>query len=260
MSLVHPTALVSAQASLADDVIVGPYSVIDGAVSIGPGTVLGAFVRIMDYVSVGARCRIYEHTVLGGEPQDHDFKGEESWVRVGDDVVLREAVTVHRASGVGKETVVGDGTLLMEAVHVGHNVVIGSHVTVANKSAFAGYSSMGDGAVMSGLSGLHQFVSVGRYCMIGGATKVVKDIPPYVTADGHPARIYGLNVVGLRRAGFSAAQRKEIKEVYGLLYRSGHPMKEAAEILKQEMGESTYASEILDFLGSSRRGLASWCR
>lgn len=257
---IHPTAIVSPKAELAESVVIGPYSVVDSKVSLGEGTVLGAFVRIMDYVSVGARCRIFENAVLGGEPQDHDFKGEESWVKVGNDVTLREAVTVHRASGEGKQTTVGDGTLLMEGVHVGHNATIGKNVTVANKSGFSGYSSLGDYSVMSGLSGLHQFVSVGKYCMVGGASKVVKDVPHYAMVDGHSAKVYGLNVVGLRRAGFSSAQRLEIKRAYNIIYRSGLPTSEALSKLDSEMGDNVFAREILDFLAKGTRGLCPWAR
>lgn len=258
--LVHPTAIVSPEAELSDEVVIGPYCVVDGKVHIGEKTTLGAFVRVMDYVSVGARCRIFENAVLGGEPQDHDFKGEVSWVRVGDDVTLREAVTIHRASGEGNETVVGDGTLLMEGVHVGHNVTIGKNVTVANKSGFSGYSRLGDFSVMSGLSGLHQFVSVGKYCMVGGASKVVKDVPHYAMVDGHLAKVYGLNVVGLRRAGFNSQQRLEIKRVYNMLYRSGLTTADALTALENEMASSPFAREIVDFVRESRRGISSWCR
>lgn len=257
---IHPTAIVSPEADLAEGVVIGPYSVVDSKVSIGPGTVLGAFVRIMDYVSIGAKCRVFENAVLGGEPQDSGFKGEESWVRIGNEVILREAVTVHRASGEGNETIVGDGTFLMEGVHVAHNVVVGRHVTVANKSGFSGYSSIGDYSVMSGLSGLHQFVSVGKYCMVGGASKVVKDVPHYALVDGHSARVYGLNVVGLRRAGFTPSQRLEIKRAYKILYRSGLPTSEALVKLESEMGDNPLVREILDFLAKGTRGLCPWPR
>lgn len=257
---VHPTAVVSPDAELADGVVVGPYSIVDSKVSIGEGTVIGAFVRVMDYVSIGARCKIWENSVLGGEPQDHDFKGEESWAVIGDDVTLREAVTVNRATGEGNRTTVGDHTFLMEGVHVGHNATIGKHVTVANKSGFSGYSSLGDYSVMSGLSGLHQFVSVGKYCMVGGASKVVKDVPHYAMVDGHSARVYGLNVVGLRRAGFSPSERLEIKRIYHTLYRSGLPTSEAIAKLESEMGDNPFARDILDFLSRGTRGLCPWAR
>lgn len=257
---IHATAIVSPEAEIGENVVIGPYSVIDGKVSIGSGTVLGAFVRVMDFVSIGVDCRIWENSVLGGEPQDHDFKGEESWVRIGDEVVLREAVTVNRASGEGNETFVGDRSMLMEGVHVAHNVRVGKDVTIANKSGLSGYSSLGDGTVMSGLSGLHQFVSVGKYCMIGGASKVVKDVPHYAMVDGHPAKVYGLNVVGLRRAGFTSGQRLDIKRAYRTLYRSGLTIRDATALLREQMGDDPLIGDMLDFIDAGKRGLCPWAR
>ncbi len=187
--LVHPTAIVADGAVLRDGVEVGPYCVISGNVTIGEATKLAAFVRVRDYVEIGRNCTVAENAVLGGEPQDHDFKGEETWVRIGDGVIIRESVTIHRSTGAGTFTSVGDGCFLMEGVHVAHNVTIGRNVTVANKAGFAGHSSVGDGAVIGGMAGVHQFTRVGKLCMIGGLSKIVKDIPPFLMVDGHPAEI-----------------------------------------------------------------------
>lgn len=261
MARIHPTAIVSPKAELGEDTFVGPYCIVNDKVRIASGTVLSAFVTVLDFVEIGANCRLEQHVVLGGEPQDHGFKGEESWVRIGDSVTLREHVTVHRATGEGACTIVGDESLLMEGVHVGHNAFVGKRVTMANKVGLSGFSSVGDGAVMGGMSGVHQFVRVGALCMIGGLSKIVKDIPPYLMADGHPADIYGLNKVGMRRAGFDASARAAVRALYEELFRGGLPFRKAVERLSaSEAGGNPAAGEILSFCGESRRGVALWTK
>ena len=255
--LVHPTAIVADGALLHDGVEVGPYCVISGNVTIGEETKLAAFVRVRDYVEIGRNCTVAENSVLGGEPQDHDFKGEETWVRIGDGVILRESVTIHRSTGVGTCTSVGAGCFLMEGVHVAHNVTIGKNVTVANKAGFAGHSSVGDGAVIGGMAGVHQFTRVGKLCMVGGLSKVVKDIPPFLMVDGHPAEIEALNVVGLKRSGYDREQRRNIKDAYHHLYRSGLPFRKAVDSLRADDADAA-VRDILDFVRESKRGVALW--
>ncbi len=261
MAFIHPTALVSSEAELEEDVFIGPYCVVAGRVKIGRGSRLHSFVTLLDFVEIGTECSLHQHAVIGGEPQDHAFKGEESWVRVGSSVIIRENVTVHRSTGEGTSTVVGDGSFLMEGVHIGHNVTVGKNVTLANKSGLAGFSSVGDAAVLGGMAGIHQFVRVGKLCMIGGLSKIVKDIPPFLLADGHPARIYGLNTVGMRRAGFDGERRAEVRKVYKELFRSGLPFRQAAERLSEfRAGENGPVRDILDFCSRSRRGISLWTR
>ena len=248
-------------AELADDVMVGPFCIVRDCVKIGAGTVLSSFVTVLDYVEIGANCRIAQHVVLGGEPQDLSFRGEESWVRIGDSVILRENVTIHRATGSCESTLVGDGAFLMEGVHIGHNAVVGSRVTMANKSALSGFSSVGDDAVIGGMAGLHQFVRVGALCMIGGLSKVVKDVPPYLMADGRPAIIYGLNRVGMRRAGMDSSSRAMVQSMYDELFRGGLPLRAALERLESsERGETPEGREILSFCSPSKRGVAMWTK
>ncbi len=182
---IHPTALVSPDATLGSGVKVGPYTVIEAGTRIGDGTRIEAFVRIKPGVSVGCNCHIFENVILGNAPQDHDFGGEVSYVRIGDGVVLREGVTVNRATGEGRETVVGSGTLLMEGCHLGHNVRLGAHCTITNKVGFSGHVEVGDYVVVGGLTGFHQFVKVGSYAMVGGLAKITRDVPPYSMVDGH---------------------------------------------------------------------------
>ena len=257
--MIHPTAIVSPKAEIDDDVSIGPYSIVGDRVRIGAGSIIGAYVHISDYVSLGRGCRCFDHVVLGMEPQDLGFKGEESWVYVDDGAILRENVTVHRASGEGNCTRIGAGAYLMEGVHIGHNVKVGPGVIVANKTGFSGYAEVGERAVVSGLVGIHQFVRIGRFCMVGGLAKVIKDIPPYSLADGHPARIYGINVVGLKRNGFDGEVRSHIAHLYRILYRSGLAMKEALRELAALYPGDAFQEELTSFITSSKRGVAPWC-
>ncbi len=255
---IHPTALVSGKAHLSEDVTIGPCCIIDDDVVIDEGTELEAFVRVRDHVRIGKNCRLFEHVVVGGLPQDFDFKGERSWVSIESGVVLRENVTVHRASGEGNRTVVGEGAYLMEGSHVGHNVKVGRNCVIANKVGLAGYSSVGEGSVLGGLAGVHQFVRIGRYCMIGGLSKVVRDVPPFTLVDGHPAAIRNINVVGLRRSGFTQDERALIKKVYRFLFRRDLPFREAVAGLDAAFGEAELVHEIREFAESGERGITPW--
>ncbi len=257
---IHPTAVVSPQAQLGDGVSIGPFCYVDGAVSIGARTELKAFCRVCDYSTIGEDCQIFEHAVIGSVPQDHGFKGETSYVRIGNGTIIRESVTVHRASGEGAVTAVGDGCLIMEGVHLAHNVRLGNDVTISNKTGLAGYVTVGDGTVISGLAGFHQFVRIGRFCMVGGLSKNIQDIPPFTLVDGHPARIYGINVVGLRRHGFTSEQRLLIRRVYKSLYRSGLSLREAVAAAQQRFQGEALAEEILQFYSSDdgQRGICPW--
>ncbi|MDR1514955.1 MAG: acyl-ACP--UDP-N-acetylglucosamine O-acyltransferase [Synergistaceae bacterium] len=255
---IHPTALVSPSAELGARVEIGAYTIVDGGAKIGDGTRVEAFVKVGSYVEIGRNCHIFENTILGGTPQDHDFGGEVSYVRIADDVVLRENVTIHRATGEGMETSVGAGTMLMEGCHLGHNVRIGSLCTVTNKTGFSGYSQLGDHVVVGGMTGFHQFVRVGSYAMVGGMAKIIKDVPPYSIVDGVPARVHGLNTVGLRRNGFSQEQRTRIKNIYKLLYDRHMKRAEAIELVEKNFPDDEFAGGIIAFVRSTRRGLTKW--
>ncbi|MDO4785665.1 MAG: acyl-ACP--UDP-N-acetylglucosamine O-acyltransferase [Fretibacterium sp.] len=258
---VHPTAVVAPGAELGDGVRVGPYCRIAPRTTIGEGTVLEAFVSVCDCVTIGRNCRIHEFTVLGGDPQDHGYRGEETWARIGDDNVIRENVTINRATGEGCETVVGNGCFLMDGVHLAHNVRLGDHVTLANKVGLSGFVSVGDHTVFGGMSGVHQFVRIGSYCMIGGLYRVTKDVPPYTLASGEPLRLTGLNVVGLKRAGFSSEVRGVVRAFYRELYRRdrlfSRSLKEARATREARTPE---VRAILDFYEGSRRGVTFWGR
>ncbi|MDR2137075.1 MAG: acyl-ACP--UDP-N-acetylglucosamine O-acyltransferase, partial [Synergistaceae bacterium] len=194
---IHPTAVVSSSAELGEGVHIGPYCLVEGKAVIGTGTVLSAFVSVHDRVSIGTNCRIHEYVALGGDPQDHGYKGEDSWVRIGNDNIIRENVTINRATGEGCATVVGDGCFIMDGVHLAHNVRVGNRVTIANKVGISGHVTVDDHTVFGGMAGVHQFVRIGSYCMIGGLYRVTKDVPHFTLASGEPLRLTGLNSVGL---------------------------------------------------------------
>lgn len=259
---IHPTAIVSPDAQLDDDVVVGPYCIVDGDVTIGAGSHLRALARIYRYTTLGQGCTVYEGAVIGPEPQDLGFKGEKSFVTIGDNTVLRENVTIHRGSGEGTTTSVGDDCLIMEGVHLGHNVTVGNKVIIASKSGLAGYAAVGYGTVIGGMSGVHQFVRIGRYCMVGGASKNTLDIPPFTLVSGHSSRIYSLNTIGLRRNGFDAQTRSLIKKAYKQIYHSGLLLNDALDELERQNGSNEYVCEIVQFYRSAdrKRGVCSWPR
>ncbi|MDR1732734.1 MAG: acyl-ACP--UDP-N-acetylglucosamine O-acyltransferase [Synergistaceae bacterium] len=258
---IHPSAVVSSGAELADDVVVGPFCLVETGASIGRGTVLKAYVSVHGEVSIGENCQIYEYTSIGGEPQDHGYRGERSRVRIGKGNVIRENVTINRATGEGCETVVGDECFIMDGVHLAHNVRLGNNITIANKVGLSGFVSVDDHTVFGGMAGVHQFVRIGSYCMIGGMYRVSKDVPHYTLASGEPLRLTGLNAVGLKRAGFSSETRRRIREFYRELYSRDklftHSLKDAMEKKDSWIPE---IQRILDFYRDTKRGVTFWGR
>lgn len=249
---IHPTAVVSPRAQLAAGVRVGPYAVIEDEVVINDGCEVGAHAVIKKFTTLGARNRVFEHAVLGGEPQDVKFKGEASALVVGDDNLIREYVTIHRASGEGALTRVGSRNFLMVGVHVAHNCEVGDDNTFANGAALAGHVSIEDHVFLSSNVGAHQFVRFGRYAMVGGKSKVVQDVLPFFTTDGNPPFVRGLNVIGLRRGGFTPPERAALKRAYQLLFRARLPLERALAAL-EELGDR-HTAHLAAFIRGSRRG------
>ena len=252
---IHPTAIVAKEAELGDNVVIGPYCIVDGKTKIGSGTCLKPFAKVCDYTQLGSNCVIHEHAVIGGEPQDLSFKGEETWVIVGNNVVCREFVTINRAVGEGESTVVGDGCFIMEGVHFAHNVHVGRECTVANKAGLSGHVIVGDYVVIGGMTGFHQFSHIGSYCMVGGLSRVTQDVPPFCLAAGVPLRVYDINRVGLRRRGFETKTRGKIREMYKLIYNSGFTGKAALAELAERYPNDAEAKMIIDFAAASTRGM-----
>jgi len=252
---VHPSAIVHPQAVLAPGVRIGPGCVVEAGVSIGPGTTLGTRVVVHSGVRIGARNRVFAHTVLGGEAQVLGLAPDiPSFVEIGDDNTLREAVTVHRGHQPGGVTRIGSGNYLMVGTHVAHDCLLGDRVIMANNATIAGHVSIGDRAFLGGHVAIHQFSRVGRLAMLGGLAKVVQDCLPFVITDGNPARARGLNVVGLRRAGFETGAIRSLRRAYRCLLRSGLPLEQA--LAQLEADEDAPVRELAAFIRGSGRGFA----
>jgi UDP-N-acetylglucosamine acyltransferase len=249
---IHQTAVISSRARVAPGVRVGPYAVIEEDTSIGAGCEIGAHAVIKRFTTLGKRNRVFEHAILGGEPQDVKFKHEESRLVIGDDNLIREGATLHRASGEGEATLVGSRNFLMIGCHVAHNCVIGDDNIFANEVALAGHITVEDHAFLSNNVGCHQFVRIGRYAMIGGKSKIVQDVLPFFITDGNPPRVRGVNSVGLRRAGFSTDERRALRQAYQLLFRSGLALEDATN--EMALLDDKNVQHLLSFIRGSRRG------
>lgn len=232
-----------------------PTAVIEDNVEIGPDCEIGAYAVIKQFTRIGARNRIFEHAVIGGEPQDVKFKGETSYLEIGDDNLIREFCTFHRANGAGDTTRIGSGNFFMVGVHVAHNCVIGDDNIFANDVALAGHITIEDHVFLSNNVGAHQFIRMGRYAMIGGKSKIVQDVLPFFITDGNPARVRGVNSVGLRRAGFSEEKRRVLKDAYKLLFRSTVPVQDALREL--ELVDDEHVAHLVRFIRGSKRGFTS---
>jgi UDP-N-acetylglucosamine acyltransferase len=249
---IHPTAVVSPRASLAPDVRIGPFAVIEDEVVVGEGCEIGAHAVVKRFTTLGKRNRVAEHATLGGEPQDVKFKGEPSRLRIGDDNLIREYVTIHRASGDGAQTRVGDRNFMMVGVHIAHNCEVGDDNTFANGAALAGHVLVEDHVFFSSNVGAHQFVRFGRYAMVGGKSKIVQDVLPFFTTDGNPPRVRGLNTIGLRRGGFRPESRAALRRAYQLLFRTRLPLARAVEALEEIDDENV--AHLAAFIRATRRG------
>ena len=229
-----------------------PTAIIEDNVEIGPDCEIGAYAVIKQFTKIGARNRIFEHAVIGGEPQDVKFKGEPSFLEIGDDNLIREFCTFHRASGEGEITRIGSRNFFMVGVHVAHNCRIGDDNIFANEVALAGHITIEDHVFLSNNVGAHQFVRMGRYAMVGGKSKIVQDVLPFFITDGNPARVRGVNSIGLRRAGFSDDAKRALKDAYRMLFRSATPVEDVLAQLEQVDDENI--SHLVSFIRGSKRG------
>ena len=254
-SNIHSTAVVHPDAKIGQGVIIGPGAVIGENVSIGDGTKIGANVVVGGWTTIGQRCELYPGSAVGLEPQDLKFKGEKSFCNIGDETVIRECVTISRATGEGEETRIGNNCLFQACTHVAHNCIVGNNVIMSNCAGLAGHVIVEDRVVIGGIAGIHQFVKIGRNAMVGGMAKVVQDIPPYVTADGQPARVICLNSVGLSRAGISEEVRHDLKQAFRIIYRSGFSLSRAIEEMEMQLNSSVEIENLLRFLRNADRGI-----
>lgn len=252
-SKIHPTAVIHASAKIGAGVEIGPYAVIGEGCVIGDGTVIGAHATV-EFTQMGRENRLLPGCHVGGPPQDLKFKGEPSILRMGDKNTVRECVTLNRGTAATGETVIGSGCLFMAYSHVAHDCRIGNGVVLVNSVGIAGHVEIGDFTVVGGIVGIHQYVRIGRFCMIGGGSMVGKDVPSFCTCQGDRARLRGLNLIGMRRAGLSRDAVREIREAYKTLFLSGFGLEDAVAKLKQASPCAEIA-EMIEFIERSPRGV-----
>ena len=260
MASIHSTALVDPKAELAASVTVGPYSIIGPEVRIDEGTSIGAHCVIEGRTRIGRENQIFQFSSIGAAPQDKKYAGEPTELHIGDRNTIREFCTFNRGTVQdGGVTRVGDDNWIMAYVHIAHDVQLGSKTILANNATLAGHVVIGDWVIVGGLTGVHQFVKVGAHAMIGFATALSQDVPPFMMVDGNPAKTHGFNVEGLRRRGFSAERIAAVKQMHRLLYRQGHTLAEAKSLIAALVGEKPEAKadieQMLGFLDGAARGI-----
>ncbi len=255
---IHPTAVVSKKAELANDVEVGPYTVIDGAVVLHSGVTIGSHVVLKGPTVVGEGTRVFHHAVLGEDPQDLKYKGEETRLEIGKRNTFREFSTAHRGTAGAKGggvTRIGDDNLFMAYSHVAHDCVVGNGCVFANCAALAGHVVIQDAAILGGLSGVHQHSRVGRIAMVGGGAMCTQDVPPFTIAQGDRARLFGLNIVGLRRHGVRQESIAALRDAYRELFSQGLPLRIALEQVRASYAAVPEVKELVEFIENSARGV-----
>ncbi len=254
--MIHPTAVIHPGARLGEGCSVGPYAVIEEHVTLGAGCVVGPHVHLTGHTTVGARNRFHAGAVIGDAPQDVKYAGQPTRLRIGDDNLFREHVTIHRSNRLDEDTVIGHGNLFMAGSHVGHNCQIGDRNVIANGALLAGHVTVSGQAFVSGNCLVHQFCRIGRLAMMQGGSKITKDLPPFTLARDLN-RLCGLNIVGLRRAGLTAAQRLQLKQAYRLVFRSNESFQARLTAAKAEFAEAEIVQDFLGFIAASKRGVCA---
>ncbi len=253
---IHSTAIVHPNARIAEDVEIGPYSVIGEHVAIGKGTKIDSHVLIEGWTTIGERNHIFPFSSIGTPPQDIGYRDEETYLIIGNDNVIRECATVHRATTKeDRKTVIGNKNFLMAYSHVAHDCKLGNNIIMANSVALGGHIVIGDHAILGGIVAVHQFARIGSYAIIGGQSAVTLDIPPYVSAAGNRAQLYGLNLVGLKRKGFSDQSIATLKKAYKIIFRSGLTQDEAIRNVLDEFPHSEEVNALAEFIRTSKRGI-----
>jgi UDP-N-acetylglucosamine acyltransferase len=258
--LIHPSAIISPKAKLESSVSVGPFSIISDNVIIGADTKIGSHCVIEGNTTIGRSCEIFTGAVVGSRPQDLKFKGEKVFLEIGNNNIIREYCTLNPGTGEGSKTTIGDDNLLMAYSHIAHDCKVGNGCVLANNATLAGYVIIEDKVVIGGIVAIHQFVRVGMLAIIGGCSKVAQDIPPFSTCDGHPARVYGINLVGLRRKGISKDSIKQIDQAFRIFFNSGLSVKHALERAEKELDKTEEINYLVNFAKNSERGLTRSCR
>ena len=253
--MIHRTALVDPTAELGRDVSVGPYAIIGPKVSIGERSSVAGHAVLERNARIGSGVRIGYGTVIGNDPQDLKYRGEETWVEIGDGTVVREYCTINRGTTATGLTRVGARCFLMTYVHVAHDCHIGNDVIIANSVQMAGHVHIDDRAIVSGLTPIHQFVRIGTYAFVGGGSRVNQDVPPYTKAVGNPVHLYGLNSVGLQRAGFPPEVKLALKRAYRLLFNSDLTVSQGIARARGELPPLPEVELFLRFIEESQRGV-----
>ena len=249
-------AMVSPSAGLGENVKIGPYATIGDNVKIGPGCRIDSFAQVLGYTELGKNCHIFPYAVVGNIPQDLKYKGEKSFLIIGDGNRIREFTTINPGTEKGAKTIIGNNNLIMAYSHIAHDCNVGDNNILANSSTLAGHVDIGSKVVVGGLVAIHQFCRVGDLAIIGGCSKVVRDIPPYSMCDGHPAKVCGLNLVGLRRAKFPNKTINVLKNIYDTLFFKGYSFAKAKQSAKNNTSFSSEIEALFEFIASSRRGIS----
>ena len=252
---IHRTAVVSPGVKLSEGVKIGPYCIVGKGVKIGENTELVSHV-VIEETEIGKDCIINPFTTIGQRPQDLKYQGEKTKVKIGDRNIIREYISIHRASiGGDGVTEIGNDNFLMAYVHIAHDCKLGNSIAIANAAMLAGHVMIEDFAIVGGLTAIHQYTRLGAYSMIGGFSGVGQDIPPYTTASGSRAKLYGLNVLGLKRYGFNESTVKDLKQAYKILFRTRLTLKEAIDLVNREIKQSKEIKHLISFLKQNKRGI-----
>jgi UDP-N-acetylglucosamine acyltransferase len=254
-SSIHHTAIIDPDAELGAGVEIGPWAMVGPNVIVGDRCRLGPRVRLQCNVRLAEDVTVGDGSILGGDPQDLKFQGEDTWVEVGAGTIIREYSTVNRATAATFKTVIGSRCFIMTYVHIAHDCHLGDEVVIANATQLAGHVTIHDRAVLSGLNAIHQFVTIGSYAFVGGCSRVNQDIPPFVKAVGNPVELYGLNSIGLQRAGFPGETVAALKRAYRLFFNSELNVSQALDRARSDLPEIPEVEQFLAFVQSSERGV-----
>ncbi|MDA0751964.1 MAG: acyl-ACP--UDP-N-acetylglucosamine O-acyltransferase [Verrucomicrobia bacterium] len=254
--MIHPTAIIHPSAEIGPDCEIGPFCVIGENVRLGRGNRLHSHVVIDGFTSLGEENEIFPFAAIGTRTQDLKWKGGVTHTEIGNRNTIRENVTIHSATSDGDKTVIGSNNHLLAYVHIAHDVQLGNHIIMSNVATLAGHIVVEDHVVIGGLGAVHQFCRIGRYAIIGGCSKVVQDVPPFMLADGNPARSRTVNKVGLERNGFSDEVQQSLKKAYKILFRSGLTTKNAVDQIEKELPDNAEIQHLVEFMRASQRGVA----
>lgn len=255
MTSIHATAIVDSATKIGNNVEIGPYAIVGPGCELGDGVSLAAHAILERNVKLASGVKVGSGSIIGGDPQDLKYAGEETFVEIGANTVVREYATINRGTRESLRTTIGSGCFVMSYAHVAHDCHVGDNVILANMIQLAGHVTVGDRAIISAMSGVHQFVRIGTFAFVGGFTKVVKGVPPYVRADGNPCKLFGLNSVGLQRNGFTEQTRLLLKRAYRLFFESGLNTSQALEKARSKLEMCPEVANFVSFIEESDRGV-----